>query len=486
MQPTILVADDDESIRFLLLTLLDEAGYQTLQAENGKMAVELAAQFKPDIAILDVMMPGMDGFDACRAIKANPQTADIPVLLLTALAQTPAKVEGLDCGASDYVTKPFVANELLARLRSALAQKNRRDALAAEALTDALTGLANRRALEQRLDQMLAHGERAQEAVSLLMFDVDHFKQVNDAYGHEVGDIVLAVLAQRARDAMRAQDVIGRYGGEEFLAILPGAGRDSALTAAERLRLSVEEEPVLTASGAVAVTVTVGVATSLPGGPASRAELVAAADRALYSGKRTGRNRVVHVDGQPTAPLAPPDPPEAATALINALALVHEPTARHAQAVSETCWEIGVALHLPAVDRGRIALAALLHDMGKLSAPPSLLDDLDPLTEGQSEEARALVLQGEQLLRRIPALSALAPIVGAQLEWWDGTGHPRGLCDGEIPLGSRVIAVAHALAALRRSNGMVSGKESVAAALRSGAGTRYDPAVVDAAMRLLR
>lgn len=482
MPPTILIADDDESIRLLLTTLLEEAGYRTILAENGQAAVQLAVENRPDIAILDVMMPGLDGFETCRAIKSDQRTTDIPVLLLTALAQTPAKVQGLDCGASDYITKPFVANELLARLRTTLAQKSRHDALAAEALTDALTGLANRRSVEQQLDQMLAHSARSHETLSLLMFDADHFKIINDTYGHEVGDMALTALAQRAHTAMRAQDVVGRFGGEEFVAILPGTPRDAAMVAAERLRSQVESPPVPTSSGPVKVSVSVGVATLDPGRQIDRAALLAEADRALYSAKRAGRNCVVHADGQPAAAV-PSEPPEAANALITALAQVHPPTAQHAHAVAEACWQISGALGLAATERSHITLAGLLHDIGKLSAAPALLDSAAPYANGEDESLRVHILQGEQLLRNLPTLSVVAPIVGAQLEWWDGSGHPHGLHEEQIPLGSRIVAVAHAY--LRCRDASAHGSANLTA-LRREAGTHFDPAVVKAAVRLLR
>lgn len=482
MPPTILVADDDESIRLLLTTLLGEAGYRTILAENGQAAVQLAVEHRPDVAILDVMMPGLDGFATCRSIKADQRTADIPVLLLTALAQTPAKVQGLDCGASDYITKPFVANELLARLRATLAQKSRHDALAAEALTDALTGLANRRSVEQQLDQLLAHSERGHEVISVVIFDADHFKVINDTYGHEVGDMALTALAQRAREAMRAQDVVGRFGGEEFIAILPGTARDAAMVAAERLRSQVESPPVTTASGPVKVTVSVGVATVNPDVPMGRSALVAEADRALYSAKRAGRNCVVHADGQPAAPI-PTEPPEAANALITALAQVHPPTAQHAHAVAEACWQLSGALDLAPTERSHITLAGLLHDIGKLSASAVLLDGAAPYANGDDESLRGHILQGEQLLRSLPTLSIVAPIVGAQLEWWDGSGHPHGLHEEQIPLGSRIVAVAHAY--LRCRDAATNGSANLTA-LRREAGTHFDPAVVKAAVRLLR
>ncbi len=314
MRHTVLVADDDESIRDLLVMVLTEAGYETLDAANGQTAVELALAHRPDLALLDVMMPVMDGFAACRAIKADPRTAGIPVLLLTALAHTDSKVRGLSDGATDYITKPFENAELLARIKKVLQEKDQRDALAAEALTDALTGLTNRRSLERQLDQLLAHAERGDEPLSVLLFDVDRFKVINDTYGHAAGDIVLTTLARRAQESVRAQDVVGRLGGEEFLVILPGAGRTAAYITAERLRAHVAAKPIATPAGPIDVTVSVGAATTHPGMDVERTALITTSDHALYSAKNTGRNRVVHADGQPTSPLVMPEAPEAARA----------------------------------------------------------------------------------------------------------------------------------------------------------------------------
>ncbi len=480
MQQSVLVADDDESIRELLMTLLDEAGYAVVAAEDGAEAVAMAVEQPPDVAVLDVMMPRMNGFEACRAIKSDRRSADVPVILLTALAQTGSKVEGLDCGATDYVTKPFDAAELLARLRSALAEKTRRDALAAEALTDILTGLINRRGLEQQLDQLLAHSERVEEVLSLIMFDADRFKTVNDTYGHDIGDVVLTGLAQRAREVMRAQDVVGRFGGEEFMAILPSAGHDAALAAAERLRANVERTPITTATGAMSVTVSVGVATTLPGSDTERVALVAAADQALYTAKRLGRNRVVHAHGQPTAPLAPAEPPEAARALLEALALIHPTAADHARAISQLCWQIAVGLRLAPHERSRIALAGLLHDIGLLGGAEAG----GVLRTGRGTATlQANARRAEEILHRLPSLHGIAPLVAAQYERWDGSGSPEGLHGEMIPLGSRILAVAEYYDAARQAGN--ADPSAAVATLRDASGRALDPKVVETALQVL-
>lgn len=168
MQPTILIADDDESIREMLREVLEDAGYQTIVALDGRSAVALTRERRPDLALLDVSMPELDGLTACRMIKEDARTAHIPVFLVTAWSEPRSKVRGLNAGATDYITKPFDTYELLARLRGALAEKSRRDQLEAQALTDSLTNLTNRRGLEQQLDQLLAYVQRHDEPLSVL------------------------------------------------------------------------------------------------------------------------------------------------------------------------------------------------------------------------------------------------------------------------------------------------------------------------------
>jgi len=490
MQHTILVADDDAAIRDLLLMVLAQAGYNTLDADNGQRAVELAVAHRPDVALLDVMMPVMDGFAACRAIKADPRTADIPVLLLTALVHVDFKVQGLDEGAADYITKPFENLELLARLRAVLHEKSRRDALVAEALTDALTGLTNRRSLERQLDQLLAHAVRVEEPLSVLMFDADHFKNVNDTFGHETGDVVLTALAQRAQEAVRAQDVVGRFGGEEFVVILPGADRVAAIIAAERLRAHVADTPIVTPAGPISVTVSVGGATAYAHMDIERAVLVTTADNALYNAKRAGRNRVMHADGQPTAPLVLPEPPEAARALVAALALVDGTAADRAHEVARLCWTIGGALRLSPAERAHIGVAGLLYNIGAIAAPQPALaaagsfalpDRPDRPDRPADQDCWAAVEIVTDLLRRLPSLQAFPELVCAQDEWWDGSGGPHGLRGEAIPLGSRIIAVAAAYDRARR--GMPVSDPT--AALRDASGSRLDPLVVAAALRSL-
>jgi len=296
----ILVADDDPDILFLVSRILEREGYDVVRAANGQDALRLARERLPDLLILDISMPGTDGYTVCREIQSVGASAP-PVIFLTAHAHTSARVAGLDAGAVDYIVKPFEPAELTARVRAALRSKTVRDALATEASTDPLTGLANRNHLGTRLAELVASARRYGRPLACLMLDIDHFKDVNDTYGHLAGDDVLREVAARLRIGRRASDVLVRFGGEEFLAMLPETDLRGALAVAEKLRIRIAGTPIsiLPEVGRafdVTVSVSVGVA-SWSERLGDGAGLVAAADEALYQAKQSGRNRVAAAGG---------------------------------------------------------------------------------------------------------------------------------------------------------------------------------------------
>ena len=292
----ILVADDDPDMLSLVTRLLERAGYRVVRAPDGLEALRLAIKRLPDLLILDVSMPGMDGYAVCRAIQAEVGPNAPPVIFLTAHAHTSARVEGLDAGAVDYIVKPFEHPELTARVRAALRAKTVRDVLATEAATDALTGLLNRSQLGPSLDGLVAAARRFGRPLGCLMADIDHFKAVNDAHGHLAGDQVLREVAARFRAGQRESDVLVRFGGEEFLALLPETDALGARTLAERLRVRIGGSPIaicpeVGASYEVQVRVSIGVA-CWSERMSDGAMLVAAAEDALDRAKRAGRDRV--------------------------------------------------------------------------------------------------------------------------------------------------------------------------------------------------
>jgi two-component system, cell cycle response regulator len=306
----ILVVDDHEDNVDLLRARLEAWGYAVDSATDGQQALERVQAAPPDLILLDVMMPSMDGNEVARRIKQNPALPFIPIIMQTALDSTESKVEGLEAGADDYITKPIEFAELKARVRSMLRIKRLQEELeererqlleANERLrhmsrTDALTGLENRRSIERQLEVMFAHGERLSEPLSCVMSDLDRFKSVNDEHGHHAGDAVLKQFAAILKTAAREIDVVGRYGGEEFIVLLPGTVLDAAVTFAERVRKEIESHTFVFDGGSIRRTASFGVA----GWPHPRIDscdrIVRAADDALYVAKETGRNRVIRFD----------------------------------------------------------------------------------------------------------------------------------------------------------------------------------------------
>lgn len=300
--PQVLVVDDDPVHRRLQVARLEALGYVVSEVAAGAAAIErLTAEDGPRLALVDVSMPDIDGIEVCRRVRDAPLDAYRYLLLLTAREDPADVVRGLDAGADDYLRKPVAAAELGARVRAGMRilrleeqLRAAREALRREATVDALTGLLNRRGVATSL-RLLVAGVPRGHAVSIALVDVDRFKGINDEHGHSVGDAVLREIADRLRGAIRVGDVLARWGGEEFLVVLPRAAEAAALTVAERMRNAVGGRP-FRVGPELSVTASFGVATSLPGHPVSSPDaLVEAADQALYTAKRTGRNRSVGV-----------------------------------------------------------------------------------------------------------------------------------------------------------------------------------------------
>jgi len=298
----IIVADDDRVTREYVAGLLRGNGYEVTAVDNGQKALETARKPGISLVILDVIMDGISGIDACRMIKSSTaqNNSFLPVLLLTARTDIDSRVEGLRIGADDYVCKPFDERELLARVESMLRIKqmhddvnHARDRLERLAIRDELTGLYNYRYLQSRLSEEFKRAERYREPLSCAMLDIDHFKTFNDRYGHDVGDLVLKQVAERLMTAVREVDVVARYGGEEFLLVLPSTHLAGALTVADRVWRSVGEREFSISEGRTErITISLGVALYPSRGVANRDALLKAADRALYRAKDDGRDRI--------------------------------------------------------------------------------------------------------------------------------------------------------------------------------------------------
>jgi diguanylate cyclase (GGDEF)-like protein len=289
-QPRLLAIDDSHLIHRLLKAHLKRENVEIHGTMSGRKGLEMVKALHPDVILLDIDMPEIDGFAVLTQIMDDPGSRDVPVIFVSAMVDTEVKVRGLDMGAIDFVTKPFDVAELKARVRSALRLRRAMCMLEQRAQIDALTGLWNRRFLDERLDEEIAKARRGGTRLSLLLCDIDHFKTLNDEHGHPFGDHVLEVFAGRLA-AGRKGDVACRYGGEEFALILPAAGVREAEIVADRIRRWLAE---VEWSGRESLQVTASFgATDLPrAGDPTVEGLIASADEALYRAKRSGRNRV--------------------------------------------------------------------------------------------------------------------------------------------------------------------------------------------------
>jgi two-component system, cell cycle response regulator len=293
----VLAAEDNPVFQSMLRTMLTKWGYQAVIARDGNEAWQvLESADAPRLAVLDWMMPGLDGVEICRRLRALQREPYIYILLLTARTESQDLIEGMDAGADDYLTKPFNAHELRVRIRAGRRILDLQDALRRQATHDGLTGLLNRNSILGKLAEEVSRAQRQSEPVSVLMADLDHFKSVNDTYGHLAGDAVLREAARRLKAASRSYDAVGRYGGEEFLILLPGCDGQDAWNQSERLREAIADSPFPIEGGGLNVTCSFGLS-STDTSAASR--LVRSADEALYRAKAEGRNRIVACAAEP-------------------------------------------------------------------------------------------------------------------------------------------------------------------------------------------
>jgi diguanylate cyclase (GGDEF)-like protein len=300
MSQSLLLIDDSAAVQTLLRARLKDEPIVIHCASDGQAGLKMAAQLVPDLILLDVDMPQPDGFEVCRLLKSDPGLIHVPIIFLTGAASPQEKIRGLELGAIDYITKPFDPAELRARVRAALRLKFMMDLLAQKAQIDALTGLWNRRYFDERLEAEVSMARRAPRPLAVLMIDIDKFKLINDTYGHATGDEVLRRVACLLGESVRTEDIVCRYGGEEFAVIAPNTC-DGAAALAERLRHAVETMKITFLGKPLHVTASIGVASH---DQAPETSLVAQADAALYRAKQAGRNRVEVTQNQPSGLLA--------------------------------------------------------------------------------------------------------------------------------------------------------------------------------------
>lgn len=290
----VLVVDDSPVNLQVVGTTLDEIGYSTTFANNGFQAIERFKSARPDLVLLDMMMPDMDGLEVCNILKAADP--DVPIIFLTASHEPEHLLKAFEQGAVDYVTKPFNKPELAARVKNHLMLRyafnelkialNEMERLAK---TDGLTGLLNRRSLLEIAEQEFARAQRYNRSLSVLILDIDHFKRINDTYGHPIGDVVIQTVASILNETLREADSVGRYGGEEFVVVLPETTLEQASEVAERIRDQVAKKLISNDFRNLQVTISIGIS-ALKTETHTIDEMLQRADKALYQAKSNGRN----------------------------------------------------------------------------------------------------------------------------------------------------------------------------------------------------
>ncbi len=297
----ILIAEDDPVSRKILEATLIKCGYEVVVTSDGKEALEAlkAADGAPKLAVIDWTMPEMDGLEVCRKVRESGNKKYVYIILVTAREGKQNLVQGMDAGADDYMVKPYDPDELKVRLRAARRILDLQEIFLAneeilkdKAMHDPLTGLWNRGGIMEIFERELKRGSREKKSVGVIMADLDLFKAVNDTYGHIAGDAILRGVARRINSSIRSYDAAGRYGGEEFLCVLPGSNDQSAMEIAQRIRKAIEKKLFDTSEGIISITLSLGATTYSEGREPDMESLIRQADTALYRAKRNGRNRV--------------------------------------------------------------------------------------------------------------------------------------------------------------------------------------------------
>jgi len=291
-----LLIVDDENANLKVLTHMLGSDYTIYTATNGLNAIEKAKELVPDLIMLDILMPEMDGYATLAEIKACKEIQKIPVIFISGLDSDEDEEKGLSFEAADYITKPFSAPIVKLRVRNQIQIVNQMRTIERLGRIDQLTNIPNRRSFDERLQMEWKQAVREQTPISLLIMDLDHFKNSNDTYGHQTGDVILQTVAGTfSQSFKRPGDFAARWGGEEFVVLLPNTPLDGALEVAEKIRSDIENTSISAIDGSkIRVTISVGVNSFVPGKDDSIDTFISNADKALYSAKETGRNKVVH------------------------------------------------------------------------------------------------------------------------------------------------------------------------------------------------
>jgi len=511
---TVLVVDDDSSCRRIISRYLRDAGFDVQEAEDGVKAYQAILEEKYALIVSDWAMPHMDGLELIRNLRTSALSWYPYVLLLTALND---RATGMESGADDYLTKPIDGEMLVQRLRvgnriislhETLRENNSRlnevnEQLTELAIKDVLSGLLNRRAFFEHAEKEWRRSVRYDLPISCLMMDIDHFKRINDTYGHPVGDSVIRTFGQVIREIFRDTDVLGRYGGEEFSVVLYDCDANTAALVAERLREAIESLRIPSIADDFRFTTSCGLA-SRTLDMLGVESLVEHADQALLVAKRSGRNCVIRFDELQFASNLLNDKPQevendetmeasddsvipyqVVNTLLAALKYRDIATVEHSRRVARLCRDFAQHLGLSPAQRVSLEVAALLHDVGRLAIPDELLHKEGKLTETEYVITRQHHQVTVDILKSCFSNRCLITTVSLSGMWFDGSqGDP---AREEIPEGARILAICSLYDDVIHGRGWWERHDDSDAigVLRESSGTRFDPRLIEEFVKMV-
>ena len=504
----VLIIDDDQANLLLMKIHLEKIGLRAFIADTAKKGQEIALLEQPDLIVLDVMMPDVDGYELCRMLKQDQQTTAIPVIFVSARDEEMDREEGLKLGGVDYLVKPYEFEDLKARACIVLRMLDLQERLVMQANTDELTGLANRRRFHELLEREVLRARSGVTDLSLMMLDLDHFKSINDTYGHLGGDIVLKQTAEIMREHVQQMDVPARYGGEEFIIILPNTTEEIACKSAERLRQTMAASHWRISMERIPITASIGVVTMEAFSSIDQFDLVKRADAAMYQAKRRGRNCVMNwkdmeipesedlpqteevrqLQGQVSA-LASKLRMQmlgSISALAKAMEAKDLYTMHHGEHVQIYAREIAEEMKLDQEFVEQVETAAQLHDIGKLSIPNEIIIKAGKLTTEERNLVMTHPIISVQILEPLGIMQEELRMIKHHHERFDGQGYPDGLREKRIPIGARIIAVADTYDAIT-ANGVYRQTfthEDAVQEIHKCSGHQFDPEVVEAFARV--
>ncbi|HPS53977.1 MAG TPA: diguanylate cyclase [Sedimentisphaerales bacterium] len=499
----ILVIEDSQTDLFLLQKHLSKMGFDVLLANNAQEGIYSAINERPDIILLDVMLPDIDGFEVCDKLKSNSKTSEIPVIFISSNDQACNKATGINAGAVDYITKPFDPSELKARIESVLRTIVLEEKILLLANTDELTGLNNRRRFFDILGREMLSARMNGKSMYMMMLDIDHFKNINDTYGHLTGDIILRQLGKILKENTYPLDVIGRYGGEEFTILMPDTSHSAAIKAAEKLRKIIDGYYWDIGEKCISVSISIGIASV---DSYDSHELIKRADDALYKAKAQGRNCIVCWGDDKTvgtkklyngdynelqlkvstlAEQTRYQVLEVVSSFMKTIAAKDPYTANHAKNTQAYALAIADEMKVSQELREKIKIASLLHDIGKIGVPDWLLLKSGPLEDSDRQIIERHPITSVEILEPIGLFRQELPIIRHHHEKFDGTGYPDHLKGKEIPIGSRILAVADVFDAMTSDRPYRAAKpcEDALWEIVNYSGSQFDPEVVEAFQR---